>query len=224
MAGTDGAHRMTTPAGHIQRLEAALADRYRIQKKLGEGGMASVYLAEDVKHQRKVAVKVLRPELAAVIGAERFLSEITTTAKLQHMPAVSPDGRWIAYVSGDTGGPEIYVEPFPGLGRRFKVTTGGAVDPVWSPDGRRLYFQAQTPLGYALEAVDVVVSANGFEVGEPEDLFDANAYTAGGTLAAFDIHPDGTHFIFIRIQGRENGRQTQVVITNALNPGRTGER
>lgn len=63
--------------GHTQRLETALDGRYRIERKLGEGGTASVYLAEDIKHKRKVALKILRPELAAVIGAERFLAEIT---------------------------------------------------------------------------------------------------------------------------------------------------
>ncbi len=72
---------MTDPQA---RLATALADRYTIQRELGAGGMATVYLAEDLKHDRKVAVKVLRPELAAVIGAERFLQEIKTTASLQH--------------------------------------------------------------------------------------------------------------------------------------------
>ena len=68
----------------IERLSAALADRYRIERELGQGGMATVYLAQDLKHDRKVAIKVLRPELAAVIGAERFLAEIRTTANLAH--------------------------------------------------------------------------------------------------------------------------------------------
>jgi len=66
----------------LDRLKAALADRYKIERHLGEGGMATVYLAEDLKHKRKVAIKVLRPELAAVLGAERFVQEITTTASL----------------------------------------------------------------------------------------------------------------------------------------------
>ncbi len=56
----------------LERLKTALSDRYRIERELGAGGMATVYLAEDLKHHRKVAVKVLRPELAAVLGAERF--------------------------------------------------------------------------------------------------------------------------------------------------------
>ncbi|MFB3110748.1 MAG: serine/threonine-protein kinase [Gemmatimonadales bacterium] len=71
------------------QLSTALADRYKLERHLGEGGMATVYLAEDLKHDRKVAVKVLRPELAAVIGAERFLNEIKVTANLQH-PHILP--------------------------------------------------------------------------------------------------------------------------------------
>ena len=71
------------------RLSLALADRYRIEREVGAGGMATVYLAQDLRHDRKVAIKVLRPELAAVIGAERFLSEIKTTANLQH-PHILP--------------------------------------------------------------------------------------------------------------------------------------
>ncbi len=61
----------------ITRLNAALEGRYRIESELGEGGMATVYLADDVKHERKVALKVLKPELAAVVGAERFLADLT---------------------------------------------------------------------------------------------------------------------------------------------------
>ena len=68
----------------LERLRTSLADRYRLERELGQGGMATVYLAEDLKHDRRVAVKVLRPELAAVIGAERFLREIKTIATLQH--------------------------------------------------------------------------------------------------------------------------------------------
>ena len=73
----------------IRPVADALADRYRIDGELGEGGMATVYRAEDLRHRRRVAVKVLRPELAAVIGADRFLAEIQTTASLQH-PHILP--------------------------------------------------------------------------------------------------------------------------------------
>jgi len=89
-----------------QRLTAALADRYRILRELGAGGMATVYLAEDARHHRQVALKVLRPELAAVIGAERFLKEIETTANLQH-PHILP-----LFDSGTVDGTVFYVMPF----------------------------------------------------------------------------------------------------------------
>jgi eukaryotic-like serine/threonine-protein kinase len=72
-----------------ERLTAALADRYRIKRQLGEGGMATVYLATDLRHERPVAVKVLRPEIAAALGSERFLREIKTTAQLTH-PHILP--------------------------------------------------------------------------------------------------------------------------------------
>src|ERR1700682_2408559 len=88
------------------RLTAALSDRYRIERELGQGGMATVYLAQDLKHDRRVAVKVLRPELAAVIGAERFLSEIKTTANLQH-PHILP-----LFDSGVADSFLFYVMPF----------------------------------------------------------------------------------------------------------------
>src|SRR6266853_513580 len=68
----------------FDRLSLALADRYRIEHEIGAGGMATVYLAQDLKHDRKVAIKVLRPELGASLGPERFLQEIRLVAKLQH--------------------------------------------------------------------------------------------------------------------------------------------
>ncbi len=90
----------------IDRLAAALSDRYRIERELGAGGMATVYLAEDLKHRRKVALKVLKPELAAVVGAERFLAEIETTANLQH-PHILP-----LFDSGEADSFLFYVMPY----------------------------------------------------------------------------------------------------------------
>src|SRR6184192_2362421 len=84
----------------------ALADRYRVDRELGRGGMATVYLAHDIRHDRKVALKVLHPDLAAALGAQRFLSEIRTTANLQH-PHIVP-----LHDSGETGGFLFYVMPF----------------------------------------------------------------------------------------------------------------
>ena len=90
----------------LSRLTTALSDRYAIERELGAGGMAMVYLARDLRHERRVALKVLRPELAAVIGAERFLAEIRTTANLQH-PHILP-----LHDSGEAGDIVFYVMPF----------------------------------------------------------------------------------------------------------------
>lgn len=88
------------------RLASALSDRYRIERELGQGAMAIVYLAHDIKHDRKVALKVLKPELAAVLGAQRFIVEIKTTAALQH-PHILP-----LFDSGEVDGFLFYVMPF----------------------------------------------------------------------------------------------------------------
>jgi serine/threonine-protein kinase len=88
------------------RLASALADRYRIERELGQGGMATVYLAHDVRHDRHVALKLLRPELSAILGAGRFLSEIKTTANLQH-PHILP-----LFDSGEADGFVFYVMPY----------------------------------------------------------------------------------------------------------------
>jgi serine/threonine-protein kinase len=94
---------VTDPAA---RLSAALSDRYAIERELGQGGMATVYLAHDVRHDRKVALKVLRPELSAILGASRFLQEIKTTANLQHPHILS------LFDSGEADGLVFYVMPY----------------------------------------------------------------------------------------------------------------
>ena len=85
-------------AAHLTRLVSALAGRYRLDGELGTGGMATVWLAEDLRHNRRVAIKALHPELSAVLGPERLLAEIRATANLQH-PHILP-----LFDSGSTGG------------------------------------------------------------------------------------------------------------------------
>src|SRR3954462_10582382 len=119
------------------RLAAALADRYRIEGKLGQGGMATVYLAQDLRHHRQVAIKLMRPELSAVIGAERFLSEIRTTANLQH-PHILP-----LFDSGEVDGVLYYAMPFV-VGESLRD---------------RLSREKQLPIGDAVRIATEVASA-----------------------------------------------------------------
>ncbi|MDH4352003.1 MAG: serine/threonine protein kinase, partial [Gemmatimonadota bacterium] len=123
------------------RLAAAVAGRYTLERQLGQGGMATVYLAHDLKHDRKVAIKVLRPELAAVLGAERFVQEIKTTANLQH-PNILPlfdsgraetdeggQGRTeflyyvMPYIEGETLRDKLNRETQLGIEEAVKITT-----------------------------------------------------------------------------------------------------
>jgi tRNA A-37 threonylcarbamoyl transferase component Bud32 len=121
----------------LVRVQAALADRYCLEEEVGAGGMATVYLAQDLRHDRKVAVKVLRPELAAVIGAERFLAEIKTTAHLQH-PHILP-----LFDSGEAHGFLYYVMPY---------VEGESLR-------QRLSRESQLPLDEALGIIRTVASA-----------------------------------------------------------------
>ncbi len=124
----------------ITRLNVALEGRYRIERELGEGGMATVYLADDIKHRRRVAIKVLRPELAAALGAERFLREIETTANLRH-PNILP-----LYDSGDADGFLFYVMPY---------VEGESL-------GDRLARERQLPISDALTITREVAGALGY--------------------------------------------------------------
>jgi eukaryotic-like serine/threonine-protein kinase len=131
----------STPPGSgsdkLLRLTADLAGRYRVERELGAGGMATVYLAHDGRHDRPVAIKVLRAELAAVVGAQRFLAEIRTTANLQH-PHILP-----LFDSGEVEGTVFYVMPY--------VEGESLRD--------RLMREKQLPVGDALRIAGEVASA-----------------------------------------------------------------
>jgi Tol biopolymer transport system component len=123
------------------RLVAALSDRYRIQRELGEGGMATVYLAEDLRHHRPVAIKALRPELAATLGPERFTQEIEIAARLQH-PHILP-----VHDSGEAGGLLFYVMPYvEGESLRDRLTKHGEL-PIH--EAVRLLVEVAEALAYA---------------------------------------------------------------------------
>jgi len=132
---------MTTAAS----LALALADRYRIERELGQGGMATVYLAHDLRHDRDVAIKVLHPDLGAALGADRFLAEIRTTARLQH-PHILPllDSGATGGAGGDTGGGLLYYV--------MPLVTGETLR-------ARLTRERQLPIGDAVRLAREVASA-----------------------------------------------------------------
>jgi serine/threonine-protein kinase len=124
-----------------QQLESALSGRYQLEREIGAGGMATVYLARDIRHDRRVALKVLRPELSAILGAERFVKEIRTTANLQH-PHILP-----LHDSGEAGGLVFYVMPFvDGESLRDRLTRDTQL-PV--TDAVRIACEVASALDYA---------------------------------------------------------------------------
>ena len=133
----------TMPTGEIEvaRVRQVLGERYRIERVIGEGGMATVMLAEDVKHRRKVAVKVMRPELAATLGADRFLREVEIAARLSH-PHILP-----LHDSGEAGGLLYYVMPYvEGESLSARIKREGEL-PV--PEALRLAREVAEALAYA---------------------------------------------------------------------------
>jgi serine/threonine protein kinase len=134
---------MPDPPGIIDRLNAALSGRYLVERELGEGGMATVYLARDLKHNRQVALKVLRPELAAAMGGDRFPREIEIIAQLTH-PHILP-----LHDSGEVGGFLFYVMPFiEGESLRDRLKREGRL-PV--RDAVRILREVADALAYAHE-------------------------------------------------------------------------
>ncbi len=150
------------------RLAAALAGRYAIERELGAGGMATVYLARDLKHDRRVALKVLRPELAAALGPERFLREIRTTASLAH-PHIVP-----LYDSGEAGDALYYVMPFvEGESLRARLAREGPL-----------------PVGEALQIARDVADALGYAHGRGvihRDIKPENILLEGGHAVVADF-------------------------------------
>jgi Tol biopolymer transport system component len=126
------------------------------------------------------------------------------------MPDLSPDGRWMAYYSDESGQSEVYVQPFPGPGRRLQISTDGGRNPVWSPNGRELFY-----VGYPrmIMAVDVVTEPD-FTAGTPRVLFEAPHFVGVGR--GYDITPDGQRFVMVRrdeeAASPAGGRQLNVVL------------
>ena len=157
----------------VEDLQRALRDRYAVERELDSGGMATVFVADDLKHHRQVAIKVLNPELAAAVGGERFLREIETTAQLRH-PNILP-----LYDSGEADGLLYYVMP---------LVMGGSL-------AAELFYRVGSAVWAAL--VDPG-AGDTFRIGERQQLFDG-PYTSIVQGADYDVHPSGDGFVMTKL-------------------------
>jgi DNA-binding SARP family transcriptional activator/Tol biopolymer transport system component len=125
--------------------------------------------------------------------------------------AVSPDGRWLAYVSNESGQDEVYVRAFPRPGSAVLVSAGGGREPHWAPSGRELFYRNQDGM-----VVAAVHSASSFRVGRRTVLFNTDPYVSSSIQAAYDVHPDGRRFLMVRREGGAARAEVVVVVLNSL--------
>ena len=123
-------------------------------------------------------------------------------------PALSPDGKWMTFTSTESGRLEIYVQPFPGPGRRWTVSTNGGAHSAWSPSGQELFYMA----GGQLVAVDVTTEPE-FRVGPPRVLFE-KVFQRGLGFRQYDVTPDGERFVAVEVENEDRGRQQVTVVLN----------
>jgi eukaryotic-like serine/threonine-protein kinase len=117
----------------------------------------------------------------------------------------SPDGRWLAYVSDESGPWEVYVQPYPGPGGKWQISTEGGTEPTWNPNGRELFY----PNGDKMMAVDISTQA-GFSAGKPLVLFEGPYQPGGAPVANYAVSPDGQRFLMVKPVDQEQPAPTQI--------------
>jgi Tol biopolymer transport system component len=147
------------------------------------------------------SVQVPSPGSAQVRRAEPFLR----TPFNESTPRFSPDGRWLAYISDESGRFEIYVQPYPGPGGKWQISTEGGAEPAWNPNGRELFYRS----GDKMMAVDIATQPS-FSAGKPRMLFEGGYSPAYGTSTNYDVSPDGQRFLMIKPNEAGEAAPTQI--------------
>jgi Tol biopolymer transport system component len=120
-------------------------------------------------------------------------------------PQFSPDGRWLAYISDESGRDEIYAQPYPGPGQKWPISTDGGTEPVWNRNGHELFYRS----GQKMMAVDIITQS-GFTAGKPHMLFEGPFLLSPGTLPNYDVSPDGQHFLMLKPTEPAQAAPTQI--------------
>lgn len=163
-----------------------LSDAPGVPQDISLDGQLLAFQQNDPKTQRDISILSLRDRKADV-----FIRTPSTDVA----PRFSPDGRWLAYVSDESGRPEVYVQPFPGSSGRWQISTEGGTEPVWNPNGRELFYR----IGRQFMAVPVTLEPT-FSPGKPIVLFEGD-YIASEfplTSAGYDVSRDGQRFLMVK--------------------------
>jgi Tol biopolymer transport system component len=141
---------------------------------------------------------VLRP-------SDRKAQPFLRTPFNESVPRFSPDGRWLAYISDESGRYEIYVQPYPGPGGKWQISTEGGTEPVWNPNGRELFYRS----GDKMMAVDIATQ-QGFSAGKPRVLFEGRYEPTPATFPNYDVSPDGQRFLMLKPAEASEAAPTQI--------------
>ncbi len=165
-----------------------------------------------------MAFHELNPETGYDLGSVSLQDEplrktLLATEFRETHPQISPDGRWLAYTSDESGQGEIYVRPFPGMDGKWRVSREGGTEPLWSADGRELFYRD----GRAVLAVSVE-TASAFRSGDPRVLFSGpyRRWSTGYSGHTYDVTPDGERFVMIRESETDLTGGEIIVIQNWL--------
>jgi serine/threonine-protein kinase len=150
-------------------------------------------------------------DIYAIRAGDSTLVPLLTGPATEAEPAVSPDGRWMAYATTESGSPQVYVRPFPDVASaRWQVSTTDGRDPLWSHSGRELFYLS--PTTGKLMTVAVKPGAT-FAFDQPRPLFSTVPYVPGGPVPAYDVSPDDKRFLFLR-ETAPNDRSELIVVQN----------
>jgi len=144
---------------------------------------------------------------SAASGQVRKAQVFLRTPFTESAPRFSPDGRWLAYSSDESGRYEIYVQPFPGPGGKWQISTDGGTEPMWNPNGRELFYRS----GDKMLAADIATQP-GFAVGRPRTLFEGQYIPTPSTFPNYDVSPDGQRFLMLKSAEQEQAAPTQINI------------
>ena len=182
-------------SGGLERLTTSEDDQF--PRSFSPDGQLLVY-------ETKLGIWVLR---LSDRKAQPFLRKPSLIA---FASTFSPDGHWLAYISDESGRYEVYVQPYPGPGGKWQISTGGGGEPVWNHNGRELFYRS----GSKMMAVDITTQPN-FSAGKPKTLFEG-PYVPKGTLPDYDVSPDGLRFLMIKPLEQTTSLTQIVVVQNWL--------
>jgi Tol biopolymer transport system component len=181
-------------SGGLERLTTSNSDQYPLA--WSRDGQLLAFVENNPVTGRDIWVLRLNDR-----RAQPFLR----TPSTEGAPSFSPDGRWLAYASDESGRPEIYVQAYPGPGGKWQISAEGGTEPVWSPNGRELFYRS----GNKMMAVDIATQT-GFAVGKPRMLFEGRYEPGPVQIDNYDVSPDGQRFLMLKPSEQAQAAPTQI--------------